>query len=76
MVLGLGPLEPNKRQFSSLSRCPTCGKIYLGYRRMAVHFQKYPEHTNEELLRRLLNSAKKKSVSENGVSANLTTNSE
>lgn len=59
----LGPLEPNKRQFSSLSLCPTCGKVYLGYRRMAIHFQKFPDHKNEELLKRLLD-AKKKSFDE------------
>ena len=56
-------MEPNKRQFSSLSLCPTCGKVYLGYRRMAIHFQKYPDHKNEELLKRLL-EAKKKSFDE------------
>lgn len=54
-----GPLEPNKRQFSSLSLCPTCGKVYLGYRRMAIHFQKYPDHKNDELLKRLLDTKKK-----------------
>lgn len=57
-----GPLEPSKRHFSSLSRCPTCHKVYLGYRRMVVHFQKFPEHKNEEILRRLFISAQKKKL--------------
>ena len=54
-----------KRQFSSLSRCPSCDKVYLGYQRMALHFQKYPEHRNEELLRCLLIRSKKKALDEN-----------
>jgi hypothetical protein len=32
---------------------------------MAIHFQKYPEHKNEELLRLLLIRSKKKALEEN-----------
>jgi len=32
---------------------------------MAIHFQKYPEHKNEELLKHLLIRNKKKALEEN-----------
>ncbi|KAG8230266.1 hypothetical protein J437_LFUL013968, partial [Ladona fulva] len=39
-------LTSSKRKISSHFRCPTCQKVYLGHRRMARHFEMYPDHGN------------------------------
>ncbi|KAK9511913.1 hypothetical protein O3M35_000474 [Rhynocoris fuscipes] len=46
-----------KRKFSSQFRCPTCNKVYLGRVRMALHFNKYPDHCDNKQLELLKESA-------------------
>ncbi|XP_046383056.1 uncharacterized protein LOC124153751 [Ischnura elegans] len=44
----LAGLSTSKRKISSHFRCPTCQKVYLGHRRMARHFEMYPDHGSIE----------------------------
>jgi hypothetical protein len=37
-----------KRAIHSKFRCPTCQKMYLGYRRLARHFDAFPDHGSME----------------------------
>uniref|UniRef100_A0A1B6EGW9 DUF4764 domain-containing protein n=2 Tax=Clastoptera arizonana TaxID=38151 RepID=A0A1B6EGW9_9HEMI len=60
-----------KRNISSQFHCPTCGKIYLGFARMARHFDKYPDHGSSDYLKMLRNTNPEENIEYNGSSSGI-----
>lgn len=48
--------KSQKRNISAGNLCPSCGKVYLGYVRMKMHFERYPDHGSIEYLNTVRNS--------------------